>query len=258
MVPVVGFSESTSAVEFRHVDSLPRLLVIVRHAESARNLAKPGRVFFENDEAREGLKHEPDHEIRLTAAGLNAAKALGTALRTAFGSFDFVFHSGYRRTRETADAVLEAWPPDDRSRIDVRSHMFLRERDVGYTFNFTAAEARQAFPWLQPHWDLTGQFFSRPPGGESLADVALRVHLFLESSNHDLAGRAVLIVTHGGPLRMFRYWLERWTFEDVAERWDREAVPNCCVIAYGLEPSTARLQRISSPGLPGPRDTATP
>ena len=245
---------AVGTIESRPVNDLPKLLVIVRHAESARNLAKVGRVFFADDEARSDLKNEPDHLIRLTETGWSQARELGTKLRDSFQSFDSVFHSGYRRTQETAEAVLEAWPADERSRMAVRAHLFLRERDVGYAFNFTADEARQTFPWLQPHWDLTGHFFARPPGGESLADVAMRVHLFLESSRHDLAGKSVLIVTHGGPLRMFRYWLEAWTYEDVIDRWDREAVPNCCVVSYRAGERSDRLERVSLPPVVRPLD----
>ena len=39
---------------------------------------------------------------------------------------------------------------------------------------------------------------------------------------------------------MFRYWLERWTHEDVIGRWDREQIPSCCVVAYAAHDSVWR------------------
>ena len=224
----------------------PALLTIVRHAESTRNSAKAGQFFFANEAARGDLENDPDHRTCLTETGRAQARELGNTLLGAFGAFDVVYHSGYQRTRETAEGVLEAWPADAVSRRDVRSHLFLRERDGGYTFNMTTAEAKAAFPWLQAHWELSGRFFARPPGAESIADVALRVHLFLEEIKTTCAGQRVMVVTHGGPLRMFRYWLEGWSHEDVVDRWDREAVPNCCVIAYAAG-EDGRLKPLALP-----------
>jgi hypothetical protein len=34
---------------------------------------------------------------------------------------------------------------------------------------------------------------------------------------------------------MFRYWLEGWTHQDVIDRWDYEAIPNCCLVAYAAD-----------------------
>jgi len=214
---------------------LPGLLVVARHAESARNRAKGGDVFFPTDDARAGQESAPDQHVRLTEAGRGQARDLGERLLATYGSFDTVFHSGYRRTAETAERAIEAWPSEARAQLDVREHLFLRERDVGYAYNMTAAEAKHAFPWLQPYWDLSGPFFARPPGGESIADVAGRVHAFLEVLGRDVADRRVLVVAHGGTLRMFRYWLERWTHDEAVERWRREPVPNCHIVAYRPE-----------------------
>jgi broad specificity phosphatase PhoE len=189
-------------------------------------------VFFADNETRGELAEQSDHATPLTERGWAEARELGRPLRSTFGSFDLVFHSGYTRSADTVEALLEAWPPELRSRIEVRAHLFLRERDAGHCFNFTAAEAEAAFPWLQGYWQVAGPFFARPPGGESLADVAMRVHLFLESAKDELAGKSVMIVTHSGTLQMLRFWLEGWTHEDVLARLKSEPVSNCDVIVY--------------------------
>ena len=48
---------------------LPKILVVARHAESVRNVAKAGQVFFPDPEARRGLEGEADHLAGLTDTG---------------------------------------------------------------------------------------------------------------------------------------------------------------------------------------------
>lgn len=84
-------------------------------------------------------------------------------------------------------------PEQERSHIQLRHHLSLRERDTGYTFDMTTAEAETAFPWLQDYWNTYGPIFGRPPGCESLADVARRVYLFLSMLFRDRGGQRVLV-----------------------------------------------------------------
>jgi probable phosphoglycerate mutase len=210
----------------------PSLLVVARHAESTRNVAKAGQVFFPDPEARRGLEGEADHHAGLTDAGREQAAAFGQRLAADFGAFDLVYHSGYRRARETAELALEAMAQSQSPAPAVRESIFLRERDAGYTFNMTTAEAEAAFPWLQEYWRTVGPFYARPPGGESLADVAGRVQLFFESCERQLAGKRVLLVTHAGVVRMVRFLLEGWTVDEAPARWRAESVGNASLVAY--------------------------
>jgi broad specificity phosphatase PhoE len=52
-----------------------------------------------------------------------------------------------------------------------------------------------------------GKFYYRPAGGESWADVALRVRSFLHDLRFDYAGEQVLIVTHEVVIHVLRYIL---------------------------------------------------
>jgi broad specificity phosphatase PhoE len=219
----------------------PAVLVLLRHAESARNLAKKGNRFFLDDEARKAVQGVPDHRTPLTARGRQQALQTGMALRRDFGLFDYAYHSGYQRTRETLEHVLGAYPDQERHRIQVRHHLFLRERDTGYTFDMTTAEAESAFPWLQDYWNTYGPIFGRPPGGESLADVAKRVYLFLSMLFRERGGRRVLVVTHGGTLWMFRMLLERWSWEEAEEQFRKGSVPQCSVTDYVFDAQSGRL-----------------
>jgi len=219
----------------------PALLVLVRHAESERNVAKKGNAFFTDDEARRQVRGVADPDIALTDEGRRQARATGRALKAQLGGFDWVYHSGYRRTRETAEHLLEAWPEEERALIKVRPSLFIRERDAGYAYDMTTDEARAAFPWLQDYWQTTGSFLARPPGGESLAQVCERVYLFLNMLFRDRRGKRILVVSHAATLRAFRFLLERWTYEEAAERFHRETAPNCSVTTYTFDPLARRL-----------------
>ena len=217
--------------------SRPALLVLVRHGESQRNVAKKRNRFFLDDEARKPIRGVPDHLIGLTEVGRAQALATGLALRDTFGTFDQLYHSGYRRTIETTDGLLEAYPPEVRAAIRIRHHLFIRERDQGHAYDMTDAEAAAAFPWLQDYWTMFGPFFARPPGGESLAQVCERVYAFLQKLARTMAGKRVLVVTHGGTIWCFRYVLERWTYEEAERRFQTEHIANCSVTSYELAPS---------------------
>jgi broad specificity phosphatase PhoE len=111
-----------------------------------------------------------------------------------------------------------------------RWQILLRERDPGYAFNMTRDEADAAFPWLQDYWRTGGPFYARPPGGESLADVAARMQLFFEGAERELAGRRVLLVTHAGVMRILRFLFEGWTTDEFMARAKEEAAENASFV----------------------------
>jgi broad specificity phosphatase PhoE len=224
----------------------PALLILVRHGESQRNVAKKPNRFFLDDEARRPLGGIPDHRIGLTERGWCQARETGIALRQHFGTFDQVYHSGYQRAVDTTAALLDAYDPESRERIRMRHHLFIRERDQGYAYNMTESEATAAFPWLQDYWNTFGPFFARPPGGESLAQVCERVYSFLQKLARTMEGKRVLLVTHGGTIWCCRYVLERWTYDEAERRFATEHIQNCSVTRYELDDGHLSLREAGS------------
>jgi broad specificity phosphatase PhoE len=222
--------------------SRPALLVLVRHGQSQRNIVKKQNRFYLDDESRKSVKGVPDHLIELTDEGRRQSAVTGASLRDTYGTFDYIVHSGYRRTMQTLDEILTAYTPEERARMVVRHHLFVRERDGGHAYDMTDAEAQAAFPWLNDYWTTFGPFFARPPGGESLADVSQRVYAFLQKLTRTMAGRRVLVVTHGGTMWCFRYVLERWTYEEAERRFNTESNANCSVTAYRFNGASGRLE----------------
>jgi broad specificity phosphatase PhoE len=67
---------------------------------------------------------------------------------------------------------------------------------------------------VQACWKTSGPFFTRPLGGESLAQVCERVQAFLQKVARTMAGKRVLIVSHAGTMWCMRSVLEGWTHEE--------------------------------------------
>src|SRR5262249_9760592 len=222
--------------------SRPALLVLVRHGQSQRNVVKKRNRLDLADESRNSVRGVPDHLIELTDEGRRQSTVPGAALRDAYGPFDYLVHSGYARTVQTLEHMLEAYTADERARMPIRHHLFVRERDAGHAYDMTDAEAQAAFPWLADYWTTFGPFFARPPGGESLADVCERVYAFLQKLARTMARRRVLVVTHGGTIWCFRYVLERWTYAEAERRFTTESNPNCAVTSYRFSESSERLE----------------
>ncbi len=219
----------------------PKNACSLRHAESMRNYAKKGSTYFADDAARNLVKGIPDHNISITEKGVLQAKKTGDGIRKKFGRPDYLYHSGYKRTIQTAEYILDAYTKKERAQIKIRQNLFIRERDPGYSYDMTEAEVKKHFPWLAEYWDTFGGFFSRPPGGESLADTANRIYDFINMLFRDRNDKKVFVVTHGHALRCFRFLLERWGYEQ-ALAWPKGQSPkNCGVTVYTYNKKEKRL-----------------
>jgi broad specificity phosphatase PhoE len=220
----------------------PALLVLIRHGESLRNLAKGKSIYFPDEESRRPVQGIPDHKIELTPTGHKQAGKTGAGLRARFGVPDYLYHSGYTRTVQTMEGILDAYPAVERQMIQIRENLYLRERDPGFTYDMTDEEVDRYFPWLRAHWKTKGGFFARPPGGESLADMVQRIQVFLDVIFRDREGQKVFVVMHGHVLRCFRYLLEHWTYDEVQAWPEGEEPKNCGITAYARSEESGRLE----------------
>lgn len=219
----------------------PYRVIFIRHGESVRNELKKGAVYFADDDAREQVRGISDDKVPLTNLGWQQATTTGVLLRRKFGVPDYLYHSGYLRTIQTAEGILDVYLAGERDRVRVRMNASIRERHAGYSYDMTKQEAETAFPWLDEYWKTHGGFIARPPGGDSLADVAERVYKFINMLFRDRAGMDVWAVTHGGTLRCIRFLFEHWTY-DQAIAWPAGQSPkNCGLTVYQYDPNVGRL-----------------
>jgi len=126
--------------------------------------------------------------------------------------------------------------------VELRTSDRIRERDTGYAYDMTVDEAHGYFPWIKEYFREFGYFYARPPGGESQADVCERVYRFIGHLFSIRAGKKVLVVTHGGTARAFRYNLEKWTGRMYVEKLKEATLENCGLIVYQYNPATERLE----------------
>jgi 2,3-bisphosphoglycerate-dependent phosphoglycerate mutase len=164
-------------------------LVLVRHGQSTANAATSS-----SEPARTTVR---DPDVPLTALGEREAAAVGRWLASLppQAAPDAVWSSPYLRAVETTRLALAAAGIRLPARLDER----LRDREAGVTADEIAAH----WPREAARRRALGKFYYRPPGGESWADVALRVRFFL--ADLDLTGaQRVLLVSHDTTLVLIR------------------------------------------------------
>lgn len=212
----------------------PDTLIIVRHGESERNVAKEKAKLAATGVYGTGLR---DVDTPLTAHGHEQATATGKYLAQHF-AFDAYFTSPYLRTRQTMDDIRRAYPRAAEPVVEER----LREIEFGILDGLTSTGIAERYPEEKKRRDREGKYWYRPPGGESRPDVALRVHSFLGTLTRDYRQKSVLVVCHSVVVLIFRRLLERWG-EEQYMKVDQEAdVLNCSLTIYGFNRKTGRLE----------------
>ncbi|MBO9097742.1 MULTISPECIES: histidine phosphatase family protein [unclassified Rhizobium] len=178
-------------------------IFLVRHGESLGNL--DGHAYREFG----------DHNVPLSQWGYRQVAQAGGVIAKYLDSLaDLerpklrVWFSPFLRTRQSKDALLTVLPAASVGKV--REDYLLREQDFGvFTEIYDHVEQRQKFPDEFERWARLrsngAKFYARPPDGESRADVAQRMRLFLQTVMHEaLHGHdSVLIVGHGVTNRAF-------------------------------------------------------
>jgi probable phosphoglycerate mutase len=222
----------------------PVLLLLERHSESYRNRIKGSNIYLPDDESTALIKGIPDHRISLTDEGTREAIATGAPLRAAYGDIDVAYDTGYLRTELTRRHTLAVYSPKALAQIKLRTNHLIHERLAGYVYDMTDAEVRRHFPWFEAHWNTFGPFYTTPPGGQSQETVCNNVYRFVGIMRKHRAGKKVLVVTHGGTIRAFRFCLEKWTPDQYIENYSVDPPKNCGITAYVFDPGSKRLKLV--------------
>jgi broad specificity phosphatase PhoE len=189
-------------------------LLLVRHAESMGNVAREASEATDSEVIAIDTR---DADVALSAIGRGQASAFGQWLAELprAGRPTRLWSSPYLRARETAELARTEAGLNLTPRIDER----LRDRELGVLDRLTAHGVRVRFPAEADRRRYLGKFYYRPPGGESWADVALRLRSYLSDISHDLPGQITLIVAHDAVVLLLRYILEEFdeaTLLDIA------------------------------------------
>lgn len=237
-----------------------RELVLVRHGESVGNVAAA-------EAERAGLEvialETRDADTPLSPLGAEQAAALGAWLRAQGGNDapDVVWCSPYVRALQTAVIALQSAG----STLTVRQDERLRDRELGILDLLTSTGVAARYPDEDARRHHLGKFYYRPPGGESWADLTLRVRSFLGDLDRAEPGRCVLVVAHDAVISTVRYVCEALSEQEVLDLARRWPVRNAAVSRLVRRPTgwvatvvndDAHLRRDDTPVTehPGDRD----
>lgn len=174
-------------------------LWLIRHGESVGNAAA-------TEAEREGWDRISldvrDADVELSGTGIEQAEALRAWMSARRPVIDVFWVSPYVRARQTLAIALSDARPTPAVVIDER----LRDRELGILDLLTTRGVAHLHPDEAERRRRLGKFYHRPPGGESWADVALRLRSFLQDATEN-PGRVALVVAHDAVVMLFLYVL---------------------------------------------------
>lgn len=209
----------------------PETLWLVRHGQSAGNVARD-----EADAAgleRILIEHR-DVDVPLSPLGEEQAQALGRWFAGREQQPDVILCSPYLRAQETARLFRASGGCAEDQVICVDER--LREKEFGILDGLTTAGIKATFPDQAEFRRLLGKFYHRPPGGESWADVILRLRSVLDTVSLHHAERHVMIVAHQVVVLCLRYIIENMDEAGILAIDKQADVANCSVTEYRLDP----------------------
>lgn len=209
-------------------------LAVVRHGESAGNAAAA--------EAEAGGAEvidiaERDADVPLTATGQEQATALGRVIAAEPPTVAVV--SPYLRARQTAAAALGALP------VPVTVDERLRDRELGVLDLLTSRGVAARLPGEAQRRARLGKFYYRPPGGESWADVLLRLRSLLRDLHTGHPGGRVLLVAHEAIVLLIRYLVEGLDEAELMAIARRVTIANCSISSWRLVDGVLRPEKFN-------------
>jgi broad specificity phosphatase PhoE len=187
-------------------------LILVRHGESEGNVA---REAAEAEQADEILIDQRDPDVPLSGRGRSQAEAVGRWLADLAGERRpaIAWVSPYMRARQTAELALGAAALQLPLHVDER----LRDRELGILDRLTSRGVTARYPDEARRRRYLGKMYYRPPGGESWADMALRLRSFLADLDRTHEGGCGLVVCHDAVILVLRYVLEELSEKEILD-----------------------------------------
>jgi len=219
------------------MSALASELVLVRHGESTGNVA---REQAESSNSELIAVDQRDADVPLSPLGERQSAALGRLLtrlpdhRQPTG----LWCSPYLRAQQTAEIALTEAGLAPESRYDER----LRDRELGILDRLTRRGVAARFPQEAARKRRLGKFYYRPPGGESWADVVLRLRSVLgELDSSEMPYRA-LIISHEAIIMLIRYICEGLSEHELLTIAASEPIGNCAVTVLRKKAGSTRWQ----------------
>lgn len=214
-------------------------LVLVRHGESEGNVAA---TRAERAGAETVDVPWRDADTPLTATGEQQARALGAHLAglPPAEQPDALWCSPYARARRTAELATRPGAQPGAPVLHPVLDERLRDRELGVLDGLTSHGVARRLPDEAARRERLGRMYHRPPGGESWADVALRLRTLLDdlvAVELDRPGRTVLVVCHDAVIWLLRYVAEGLTEEELMSEVGAHPVRNASVTVLAADGS---------------------
>ena len=177
-------------------------LGVVRHGQST------GNVIAERAEVG-GMEAidipERDADVPLSDTGYEQAEAVAQWLKGLDEDDrpEIAVVSPYLRARQTAESALAG------TGVEMVVDERLRDRELGILDLLTGRGVEVRLPAEAARRKRLGKFYYRPPGGESWADVLLRLRALLHELRQDHPDGRILLFAHEATVFLVRYLAER-------------------------------------------------
>lgn len=186
------------------------MLHLARHGESTWNAE--GRIQGQQDAP---LSRRGEHQAAELADGL-AELPIGTIIAS-----------------DLARARMTAAPTAQRLGLSVALEPRLRERHFGAAETRLHVDVEAEFEGESPWWTSIDFAFA---GGESIRGHYARVAAYLQVLFREPPPGDILLVSHGGTVRVARAFLAGRGADEV----DRDAIGNCAVTTLAVDPDGLR------------------
>ena len=218
-------------------------LGVIRHGESDGNVAAKRAEATGAEIVDIAIA---DADVPLTATGREQAAAVGRWLDTLPPGErpEIVVTSPYRRAQETAEIAVASAAGPYRLLVDER----LRDRELGVLDRLTRQGVAARMPEEADRRRRLGRIYYRPPGGESWADVALRLRAVLGDLRRDHRDRRVLLVAHEAVAYILRYLVEGLTLTHLVELSGGSGLDNGSLTAWARSDGALKLVRCNDVG----------
>jgi broad specificity phosphatase PhoE len=199
-------------------------LIVIRHGESLGNAAA-AQAYADDAEVIEIDTRDAD--VELSPTGVEQAQALARGLKPLLsdGVPTTIWSSTYVRAQQTAQVSLGGAGVELPVLLDER----LRDRELGVLDLLTWKGVLNRYPLEAERRQWLGKFYHRPPGGESWADVVLRVRSFLTDLNTVPEGTRAVVFCHDALVLTFRYVCEGLSESEILDIGAQTPVKNVSI-----------------------------
>jgi broad specificity phosphatase PhoE len=195
-------------------------LFLVRHAETDWNAQR---------------RYQGHSDIPLNENGVNHARQL--AVRLQHQDIDLVFSSDLKRALQTSQILMGS------REIQIQTDPRLRELNFGILEGHTFEEGLARWPDMITAWVQDNNL--PPQGGETIDEFNRRVSSFFDEIRQNYAQQKVLIVSHGGPLRVIMQGLLRVTEGSAAVWFNLE---HASLTAFQIDDENIIVDRLNDTG----------